>query len=62
MTVKILFWQAKYLKIPKCLFPEVQCSAMQSALVHVFTQAPAVDVDSLKGLLTVPPWCNELSW
>lgn len=61
MTGKILFWQAKYLKSLKCLFPEVQCNAMQSALARVFTQAPAVDVDSLKELVTVPPWCNELS-
>lgn len=62
MTSKVLFWQTKYLKSLKCLLPEVRCNAMPAALARVFTQASTVDVHSLKKLLTVPPWCNELSW
>jgi len=61
MSGKVLVWQAKLLKSLKHLFPEVQCNAMQSALARVSTQATAVDVHSLKELLTVPPWCSELS-
>lgn len=63
-TSKILLWQAKYLKSLKCLFAEVQCNAMQSDVARVFTQAPAVDVHTLKKTFnssTVVQWALMIS-
>lgn len=45
MSSKILFSQAEHLKSLKCF--SLKCSEMQSTLMCVFTEAPAVDIHSL---------------